>query len=220
MSDAGELVLTSDVAPADRATTSFTTGAVNTWGKAAWRAGDGTFRVCVSARLPGVSGGSAGTASAGSQGLWPAHWLMPHDNSCDPDEGEMDIMEMVNGDGLYEATYHWQTGFPVSNCSYPEGHGHQFTSHPLGAGWNSTFHEFAVERGVGHVAFALDGAVRLNVTKQGQPSATAPAFWDVPWYLILNTAVGGGWPGPPSNQTIWPARHVIDYVRVVQQQRT
>ena len=71
----------------------FTTGAVNTWGKAGWRASAGAFRVCVSARLPGV--GSDGS----SQGLWPAHWLMPHDDTCDPDEGEMDIMEMVDGNG-------------------------------------------------------------------------------------------------------------------------
>jgi beta-glucanase (GH16 family) len=73
--------------------TNFTTGAVNTWGKAGWRASAGAFRVCVSARLPGV--GSDGS----SQGLWPAHWLMPHDDTCDPDEGEMDIMEMVDGNG-------------------------------------------------------------------------------------------------------------------------
>ena len=59
---------------------------VSSWGKAHWRPGDGTFRVCVSARLPGAGGAS--------QGLWPAHWLMPMDKTCDPDEGEMDIMEV------------------------------------------------------------------------------------------------------------------------------
>ena len=44
-------------------------------------------------------------------------------------------------------------------------------------------------------------------------------FWDPAggWYLILNTAVGGGWPGPPSAATVFPALHAIDYVRVSQQ---
>lgn len=69
----------------------YTTGAVNTWGKVAWRASaaEGPFRLCTSAILPGVPGRAAG--------VWPAHWMMPHDDSCDPDEGEMDVMEMVNG---------------------------------------------------------------------------------------------------------------------------
>jgi hypothetical protein len=39
-------------------------GAVSTWGKASWRAGEGNFRVCVSARLPGTPGHA--------QGIWPA----------------------------------------------------------------------------------------------------------------------------------------------------
>ena len=43
--------------------------------------------------------------------------------------------------------------------------------------------------------------------------ATA-AFWNVPFYLILNTALGGGWPGSVNASTILPARHRIDYVRV------
>ena len=51
-----------------------------------------------------------------------------------------------------------------------------------------------------------DGAVTLNVT-----TAT---FWNVPFYLILNTALGGGWPGSVNASTILPARHRIDYVRV------
>lgn len=59
---------------------------------------------------------------AGGQGLWPAHWMMPNDASCDPDEGEMDILEMIDGDGIAHGTYHWQTTWPQRNCSYPTGH--------------------------------------------------------------------------------------------------
>ena len=41
-----------------------------------------------------------------------------------------------------------------------------------------------------------------------------PVFWDVPWYLIINTAIGGGWPGPPNGSTLFPVHHAVDYVRV------
>ena len=112
-------------------------------------------------------------------------------------------MEMVSGSGVSESTYHWQES---PNCSYPAGHHQQHVDLPLPPGWNTTFHEFSVERGPAHVAFALDGAVTLNVT--------TAAFWNVPFYLILNTALGGGWPGSVNASTILPARHRIDYVRV------
>jgi hypothetical protein len=71
----------------------FTTGAVNTRHKSTWTASPGAFRLCVSAKLPGGGGDQSG------RGIWPAHWLMPDDDTCDPDEGEIDIMEMVDGAG-------------------------------------------------------------------------------------------------------------------------
>ena len=60
---------------------------------------------------------------------------------------------------------------------------------------------------------ALDGQVLLNASKQ-------PKFFDVPWYLILNTALGGGWPGSVTNETAFPITHEIDYVRVARPRTT
>ena len=198
----GRLVLTSQ--RRERLGRNFTTGAVNTWGKASWSASAAAapFRLCISAILPGVPGRAAG--------VWPAHWLMPHDDSCDPDEGEMDIMEMVNGDGKHYSTYHWQDDYPKTKCAFPHNHQSVAAMANLTRGWNTTLHEFAVERGAEHVAFALDGKVILNATsKQG-----GAKFSPVKWYLILNTAIGGGWPGPPQPETVFPITHEIDYVRV------
>ena len=42
----------------------------------------------------------------------------------------------------------------------------------------------------------------------------APLFWPVPFHLILNTAIGGAWPGEPDARTVFPTYHRIDYVRV------
>lgn len=205
----------------------FSTGAVNTKRTATWAPTNGTFRVCVSAKLPGVAGQG--------QGLWPAHWLMPLPRACDPDLGEMDTLEMVNADGVAHSTYHWQTTFPTDPCAYPKGHKEITQAHTLPSGWNTRFHEFAVERGPSHIAFAVDGVVILerrgtehtyNATEppfQGASTSTlepgAPMFWDVPWYLILNTAVGGPWPGAPNASTVFPVEHVIDYVRVDLEER-
>ena len=52
-----------------------------------------------------------------AQGIWPAHWMMPDVEACWPDLGEMDILEMINGDGRVHATYHWEANYPAKNCS-------------------------------------------------------------------------------------------------------
>ena len=196
----GSLVLRSRKLSGDA---NWTTGAVWTKGKAFW-ADDPAFRLCVSAKLPGGNGGG--------QGIWPAHWLMPEDDSCDPDEGEADILEMVDGNGVAEATYHWQDTWPAENCAYPRGHGEVYASRKM-TGWDTGFHEYAVERARTHVAFLVDGEVILNATADAA-NASAPLLWPVPFHLILNTAIGGSWPGEPNATTVFPAYHEIDYVRV------
>jgi beta-glucanase (GH16 family) len=71
----------------------YTTGAVNTRGKVHWSRSS-TFRLCVTATLPGGGPGGGGAAYVGT-GIWPAVWMMPDDNSCWPDHGEIDILEMI-----------------------------------------------------------------------------------------------------------------------------
>jgi len=54
--------------------------------------------------LPGGGGNGAG------QGIWPAHWLMPDDDSCDPDEGELkDVVTRwsCGGKGLSARSNRW-----------------------------------------------------------------------------------------------------------------
>ena len=109
-------------------------------------------------------------------------------------------------------TYHWQTTWPAKNCSYPVGHKsvHECTALPVD--WGSTFHEFAVEHTQDYLAFVVDNKVLVNVSKD---DTQAPLFWDMPFFLILNTAIGGSgtWAKPPNSNTYWPTYHRIDYVR-------
>jgi len=69
------------------------------------------------------------------------------------------------------------------------------------------FHEFSVVWSELNVTFFVDDFEYWMVDKKKfSPSE--------PFYLILNTAVGGFWPGPPDNQTVFPQYHFIDWVRV------
>ena len=38
------------------------------------------------------------------------------------------------------------------------------------------------------------------------------------FHLLLNVAVGGNWPGPPNNTTVFPQDMEVDYVRVYEKQ--
>jgi beta-glucanase (GH16 family) len=203
----GELVLTSRREKSGKL--NFTTGAVTTRGKHGWRYTP-AFRLCVRAKLPG-----GGPEAGAGQGIWPAHWMMPDEKSCDPDLGEMDILEMIDGDGVAHGTYHWETTFPAHPCSYPKGH-KDVTASQVIKSFATEFHEYAVEHSHTHVAYVYDGVTILN---KSSTSPEKPIFWPPPFYLILNTAIGGSWPGPPSEKTVFPTEHRIDYVRVSRKEK-
>eukprot|EP00041_Stephanoeca_diplocostata_P025672 m.677550 g.677550 ORF g.677550 m.677550 type:complete len:641 (-) comp22798_c1_seq1:986-2908(-) len=203
----GSLVIRTRRDPANAS--AYFSGGVDTRDKVTWK-DTPAFRLCVSAILPG-----GGHGLAGGRGMWPAHWMMPNDASCDPDEGEMDIMEMIDGDGVTHGTYHWQTTWPKHNCSYPNGHESMSGDQKLPTDWWNTYHEYAVERSSTHLAFVVDGQTILNTTDaHAKPLPGKPALWPMPFHLILNSAIGGPWPGEPDAGTVLPTYHKIDYVKV------
>lgn len=116
-------------------------------------------------------------------------------------------MEMIDGDGVERFTYHVSPrnatvchGGPVQQS---EG-----ASVPVAAGP----HEYAVEIALGRFQFAVDGAVVFDSAAAGPHNKDLPVH-DVPWYTILNFAVGGPWPQPPTAATAFPAEVTVDYVR-------
>mmetsp|Transcript_60352 Transcript_60352/g.168625 ORF Transcript_60352/g.168625 Transcript_60352/m.168625 type:complete len:547 (+) Transcript_60352:52-1692(+) len=185
------------------------TGAVTTKGLRAW-SDESPYRLCVKAKLP--RGGPHG------QGLWPAHWMLPENGYSDRclDEGEMDIMEMVNGDGNVYSTYHWMSSWPDGERCGAFDDFHESDAHRayLPDDWSTAFHEYAVERSHDQISFAIDGRVVFRTSEKMQGFTLSRA----PFFLILNTAIGGDWPGEPSAETEFPARHVIDYVRAARKQ--
>jgi beta-glucanase (GH16 family) len=160
----GTLVLTAKSQASGWA--SYTTGAVNSRGKRFWQATSSSpFRACVSGLLPG--GGGTG------QGLWPAFWMMPNDASCWPTHGEMDILEMINGDGIVHATYHVAQN--STSCGKDEDDG---GSMPI-PDFDRNFHEYAVQRSQHSLQFVYDGVVVYD-SQHGKKNLTV---LDVPWYM-------------------------------------
>jgi beta-glucanase (GH16 family) len=126
------------------------------------------------------------------------------------DGGEMDIMEMINGDSNAFSTYHWLSSWPEKTCGDFNKYHKSRNSMIQLQDYNDQFHEFGVERSGDHITYAVDNRVVHHVPA----SKLNIKLSHDPFYLIMNTAVGGSWPGEPTSLTRFPTEHVIDYVKV------
>jgi beta-glucanase (GH16 family) len=131
-------------------------------------------------------------------GLWPAVWLLAADHESRP---EIDIIEVL-GDTPEVARFHIHYNDRTGDRQSP---GQDWIGPDLSEDW----HLYAVEWTEDRVVWYLDGVARWEVT---DPEAIPRE--DL--YLILNLAVGGEWPGAPDDDTEFPARFLIDYVRIWQ----
>ena len=154
---------------------------------------------------------------SGGQGMWPAFWMMPQNEQFYgtwPKCGEIDIMEVLGHEPekAYQ-TLHW--GDPH--------HEKQGTLTLEKGSFADDYHIFAVEWLPGKLIYTIDGKVVNEVddwyTKmEGGDEATFPAPFDQDFFLQLNLAVGGTWPGNPDKTTVFGegAQFVVDWVRVSQ----
>ncbi|WP_072733051.1 carbohydrate binding domain-containing protein [Paenibacillus sp. ov031] len=183
----------------------YTSGKLMTMGKGDWTYG----KVVVRAKL------------SVQKGMWPAIWMMPTDEAHYggwPSSGEIDIMELIGGK---EAEHEVYSTLHYDSVKADGSHGHdqgKFTL-PEGKSFADEYHDFQVEWLPGLIRFYVDGKLHHQVnnwqtTAAGQPeSYTFPAPFDRPFYLILNLAVGGDWPGSPESEFVSEKMNV-DFVRV------
>ena len=75
------------------------------------------------------------------------------------------------------------------------------------------FHLFAVEWEPNVIRFYVDDHLYATRTPSDLPKGTKWVY-DHPFFLLLNVAVGGGWPGNPDNTSVFPQEMLVDYVRV------
>jgi len=157
----------------------------------------------------------------GGQGLWPAHWLYPQERNwlmektmedavaagkerLIPEERpwytEIDIMEFLGHEpGVLYGTMHY--------CDYDGSRRSTSGTWRSDVDYTKDFHIYALEWEPDSIRWFIDGN-RIHATAKGIPHT--------PHYIILNTAVGGSWPGNPDSTTVFPQFHDIDYVRVYQ----
>ena len=178
---------------ASREFAEYTSASLTTRGKASWTYG----RIEVRAKLPS------------GRGTWPAIWTLGNDWQAGwPACGEIDIMEFVGFEaGVVHANIHTQKYNHVQKT----GKGSQITI----ADASEAFHVYALEWNAGQMDFFVDDRKYFTFRNEG----TGPDAWpyDKPQYLILNLAIGGFWGGAKGiDETIFPQRYWIDYVRVYQ----
>jgi beta-glucanase (GH16 family) len=155
------------------------------------------------------------------QGIWPAYWLYPQNRNWQmeyvmseavangresfiPEErpwySEIDIMEFLGHEpNILYGTLH-----------YYSFDGQKKTSSGTWKGdvdYSKDFHIYTLEWEPDSMRWFIDGQL-IHRTASGIPHT--------PHYLIINTAIGGAWPGNPDSTTVFPQFHDVDYVRVYQ----
>ncbi|MEN9347137.1 MAG: hypothetical protein RLZZ77_648 [Bacteroidota bacterium] len=138
------------------------------------------------------------------QGIWPAFWMLGanYETVNWPGCGEIDVMEHVNNEPLAHGTLHWQQG---------NNHNYQGTSLPIDT---DEFHKYGIVWSETQIQFYIDSVNYYTYTFT--PNNNTSPIFQRPFFLLLNIAVGGNWPGSPNAQTPFPAEMIVDYVHVYQ----
>ncbi|GIP23112.1 RICIN domain-containing protein [Paenibacillus sp. J22TS3] len=138
------------------------------------------------------------------QGLWPAFWMLGSnfDTVGWPYCGETDIMERVNNNPFVNGTVHWDAG---GQADYGKESGNLDFSQ---------YHVYSVEWDSKYIRWFVDGQ-QFNEFYIENGTGNTEEF-QRPFFLLLNLAVGGNWPGSPNNSTPFPSQMLVDYVRVYQ----
>ena len=148
------------------------------------------------------------------QGIWPAFWMMGVDASSAgwPQCGEIDIMENIGREpSMVHATIHGPDYSGAGGIS-------QSYTLPDAQWFAADYHVFATEWSENSIQFFVDGHLYHTVTHAALPKGADWVFQH-PFFLLLNVAVGGSWPGNPDATTVFPQQMLVDYVHVYQHRR-
>ena len=164
-----------------------------TRGKAEWQYG----KIEVRALLPD------------GRGTWPAIWMLAGKQPLKwPDDGEIDIMEHVGyNQGYIHGSIHTKKYNHVINT--------QKTDTVFVDDCSKNYHRYQVEWNADSVIVGIDDQPFFRAANDGTGYEAWP--FDNKMFLLLNIAVGGNWGGQKGvDETIWPRRMEVDYVRVWQ----
>lgn len=140
------------------------------------------------------------------QGIWPAFWMLGADfpEVGWPDSGEIDVMENIGAE---------------PRTVYGTIHGPGYSgANGIGAGYTGAeafaadFHVYALDWDPAALRWYVDGVLVNTITTNDLNGR--PWVYDHDFFMILNVAVGGHWPGFPDETTEFPQTMLVDYVRV------
>jgi len=144
------------------------------------------------------------------QGLWPAFWMLGDNfgSAGWPKCGEIDIMENVGKEpGINHGSLHGPSSTNATSDLTAT------ITLPAGQALSNDFHVYAVEWEPDAIRFYLDANLYATFAAAQWPPGGTWIF-DHRFFLILNVAVGGDWPGSPDDTTDFPQTMLVDYVRV------
>lgn len=138
-------------------------------------------------------------------GAWPAFWMLGANlpQVGWPASGEIDIMEHVNAENTTYGTIHWLD----HNNTYAQYSGNTGAT-------VQDWHVYAVEWDENAIRWYVDNTLFHEANIQGGVNGTQEFHND--FFLLLNFAVGGNWPGFQVDESKLPAKMYVDYVRVYQ----
>jgi beta-glucanase (GH16 family) len=142
------------------------------------------------------------------KGIWPAFWLLGDDIDITPwpKSGEIDTIENIGDPTTIFSTIHGPgySGDKGISAKFPL---------PTGESVATGYHLYAVEWSPNDIKFFFDDHLIVERTPADLPPNTHWVY-DHPFFILLNLAVGGDWPGSPDQTTTFPQQMLVDYVRV------
>ena len=149
----------------------------------------------------------------GGQGLWPAFWLLPQEDTYgylgrvrrNRHHGGAEPRRNRSGNTVF-GTLHYGGVSPDNVFS-----GNEYV---VPGSATDEFHLYALEWDPNEIRWYVDDVLYAMQNFWHTTSADYPAPFDQPFYILLNVAVGGRFPGAPSPATEFPVTMEADYVRV------
>ena len=142
------------------------------------------------------------------KGIWPAFWLLGNnaDTAPWPVCGEIDVMETIGDPHTMYSTLHGP-GFSGNKAISAK------FALPAGQAVDTAFHVYALDWTPARIRFLYDDQLIVERSPKDLPPG-AQWVYDHPFFVLLDLAVGGNWPGSPNEKTSFPQSLLVDYVRV------
>lgn len=141
------------------------------------------------------------------QGSWPAIWLLGQNGSW-PNNGEIDVMEHLNFDTIFYQTMH---SYYIDRLKHKDDPKYYTTA----SFKVNEFNIFGMEWFPDRIDLLINGQKTFSYPRIREDSTHTQWPFDKPFYIILDQALGGNWPGPVNDNDL-PQQMIVDWVRVYQ----